>query len=179
MKFNRIVHFVKSTLNFFIFLLLKMNYSECLLISSSTSNQNRSTKKYLPWILIFIVLFFLIIFILLILILFKKKKQTSDPYFIFINDLHIDPFYNNFSTPYDSICSNSLRNISFSFGQFGCDPPFSLFLSFLKYSKYAFPTPSFIIIDGDIHSHQFLDRLSKKLYFRIILQQIHFFTQIF
>jgi len=79
----------------------------------------------------------------------------DDSSFLFINDIHIDPLYNeNNSFISGEFCRGTTVSGYFPFGQYGCDLPNKSYLSFLNYLKSdSISKPSFVVFAGDSVAH--------------------------
>ena len=114
---------------------------------TDTPKINNKNNNYNYLKLIILILPFLILIFLKILIIFPKKVQKI----LFLTDLHYDLNYLSLGDPINHCHNiNNNSNISFPYGQFGCDTPFKLFESILKGMKEKIPKPDLIIFGGDI-----------------------------
>lgn len=100
------------------------------------------------------ILCFLLLVILLIVFIPRIRKANQTYSFVYINDIHLDSLYIDNGVP-DDYCRNQTNemNVSFKFGQYGCDTPIPTFESMLKAIPKFVKDPKFIIFGGDFPGH--------------------------
>jgi hypothetical protein len=76
---------------------------------------------------------------------------SSEQAVLFINDIHLDPHYNNRSNS-TTWCHETIPSLSttFPFGRYGCDTTIDLFASFLENTPKIVGRPTAIVIGGDM-----------------------------
>ncbi|KAL0223045.1 hypothetical protein P9112_002435 [Eukaryota sp. TZLM1-RC] len=94
----------------------------------------------------------------LCLLLLVSSVFASSKYFIFISDIHQDPFYLTHSMPgkEGDWCRKRLplpEHVAATFGRPGCDIPYPLAKSCFDAAKRFAPDPEFILVGGDLPSH--------------------------
>ncbi|KAL6074607.1 Sphingomyelin phosphodiesterase [Balamuthia mandrillaris] len=98
-----------------------------------------------------------------------KHEAEQLGYFLHISDIHYDPLYDaNYNAthwcrePTYRLMNPTANNISsaatdanerYSFGRYGCDPPFKLVLSALEGMVAVHHSPDFVLITGDNNGH--------------------------
>ena len=99
------------------------------------------------------------LFLLQSFILSISSSVTSK--FLWLSDIHLDPFYGQTkaSTDMSQTCSLASTNDSYPYGIFGCDAPLSLFQETLKHSSDLHHDLDFILFTGDLcrHSNDLFD----------------------
>ena len=91
---------------------------------------------------------------LLIVYFVNPSNNNSTLNFILFNDIHYDPMYSSNGTSSINFCRNSTKsNVSYVYGQYGCDTPNATLESMLDYAKSVLKNPAFIVIGGDVLAH--------------------------
>jgi sphingomyelin phosphodiesterase acid-like 3 len=109
-----------------------------------------STKAWIA-IVASIVVVITAVILVLVLVVFRRIS-----FFIYVNDIHLDPLYQPLSRSTDgSSCRNTTATstVPYPFGQYGCDPPETLFRSMLKFWPTVAKSPDFILFGGDCLAH--------------------------
>jgi sphingomyelin phosphodiesterase acid-like 3 len=114
-----------------------------------------------------------------IYLLVTKSPDPSlpDSEFLYINDIHLDPFYEpyaRFDDPNTTYCRARLPEVTtpYPFGQYGCDCPNTTFYSMLAQLPKVSKNPKFIIFGGDALGHETgYDRSQVQSNFRLILNE--------
>ena len=109
-------------------------------------------------------------------ILYQRRTSFD---FVYINDVHIDLEYNEFSdivNDPEGKCRRAYNGTvkPFKFGQYGCDTPNVTFLSALQFMGKTVKNPQFVIYGGDSVGHGLgLSREGVKAVFESIVDGLH------
>ena len=88
-----------------------------------------------------------------------KKEDLNDEElrFLFVNDVHVDPLYVETGIydeeNYQYCREPNKTNYTYKWGRYGCDSPWSTFLSMSDYLQQAEANPSYIVYGGDTLGH--------------------------
>lgn len=102
---------------------------------------------------------FIVVGILTISLISMLSSPKKNPLMkmIFVNDIHIDPYYQPTGIYDDSqreYCRKPYENVTASkYGKYGCDAPIETFISMAENLKAAEPKPDFIVFGGDSLGH--------------------------
>jgi sphingomyelin phosphodiesterase acid-like 3 len=112
--------------------------------------------------------------------LVRKSSDPSAPdaEFLYVNDIHFDPFYEPYSLasdPNNSYCRERWPSATIPrpFGQYGCDCPNTTFYSLLAQLPKVCTNPKFIIFGGDALAHDTgYDRPAVASNFKFIITEL-------
>ena len=102
--------------------------------SDEELKKEQSNKRKVNLIIIIASIVCLVLLVILLIIFIPRIRSANQTYsFVFINDIHLDPYYIENGSP-DDYCRNAtnLVSTSFKYGQYGCDTPNATFQSMLK-----------------------------------------------
>ena len=132
-------------------------------LQNTTDNpmKKNATKRIL--IIVLVVFFSLCVvaaIVTIILVTGRGVSQTdgetekSTLHFLYLNDLHIDPKYEEYSANGSCRTKSESVTIPKPFGQYSCDTPPKTFTSLLNFVKKTYPQLDFILFGGDTVAHK-------------------------